>query len=224
MITYNRIAEYWDNVFGKTETGPVKTPDIGHDDLNRALDWLCDNSDSILDFGCGNGIFLFKCCMRGTKTHRGIDISGEAIRVAREIQKLSGIEGFAYSTGGVEKLKTISDNSFDGVILSNIIDNLYPADAIKVLAEAKRILRTGGKLLVKLNPYLTDEKIREWNIRVIENNFLDDGLYLWNQTTGEWTGLLKDYFSIAEYKEIYYPEHDQYNRLFLLRNEKKIVK
>ena len=42
---------------------------------------------------------------------------------------------------------------------------------------------------MKLNPFLTDDQINEWNIKIIENNFLDDGLYLWNQSTEEWTKL-----------------------------------
>lgn len=73
---------------------------------------------------------------------------------------------------------------------------------------------------MKLNPFLTDNKIKEWNIKIIDKNLLDDGLYLWNQTTEEWSALFLKYFSIVEYNEIYYPEHDQYNRLFLLCNDK----
>ena len=121
----------------------------------------------------------------------------------------------------MEELETIADGTFDGVILSNIIDNLFPQDTIKVLTEVKRILKIGGKVLIKLNPFLTDAQIKEWNIKIIEMNFLDDGLYLWNQTTEEWTSLLENYFRILEYKEIYYPEYDQYNRLFLACNDKK---
>ena len=60
--------------------------------------------------------------------------------------------------------------------------------------------------MVKLNPFLTDNQIKEWNIKIIEKNFLDDGLYLWNQSTEEWTELLENYFSILEYKEIYFPD------------------
>lgn len=71
--------------------------------------------------------------------------------------------------------------------------------------------------MVKLNPFLTDNQIKEWNIKIIEKNFLDDGLYLWNQSTEEWTELLENYFSILEHKEIYFPGHDQYNRLFLMQ-------
>ena len=109
----------------------------------------------------------------------------------------------------MEELETIADEAFDGVVLSNIIDNLIPQDAIKVLTEVKRILKIDGKVLVKLNPFLTDNQINEWNIKIIENNFLDDGLYLWNQSTEEWIRLLENYFRILECKEIYYPEFDQ---------------
>ncbi|HHT53428.1 MAG TPA: methyltransferase domain-containing protein, partial [Clostridiales bacterium] len=144
-------------------------------------------------------------------------ISDEAIKAAGETQKLSGIEGFTFTAGGAEELQAIADSAFDGVILSNIIDNLLPEDAIVVLAETRRILKSGGKVLVKLNPFLTDNQIKEWNIKIIEKNFLDDGLYLWNQSTEEWTELLENYFSILEYKEIYFPGHDQYNRLFLMQ-------
>jgi ubiquinone/menaquinone biosynthesis C-methylase UbiE len=219
MINYDRVVKYWNKVFGETNKGPIKTASIGQNDLDKALDWLCQNSNSILDFGCGNGVMLFKCCLRGTKNHRGIDISKEGIKVAKEIPEISEKEGFTFTVGGVEELEAISDGSFDGVILSNIIDNLIPQDAIKVLTEVKRILKIGGKLLVKLNPFLTEKEIKEWNIKVIEKNFLDDGLFLWNQSTEEWTGLLESYFSIVDYKEIYYPEYDQYNRLFLVINK-----
>lgn len=221
MTTYNRIAEYWDKVFSKIDIDPITSKSIGHDDLDKALDWLCQNSNSILDFGCGNGSLLFKCYLRGTKIHRGIDISEEGIKVARKIQKESKKENFIFAVGGVESLESIANISFEGVILSNVIDNLIPSDAFRVLEEVKRILKVDGKVLMKLNPFLTDEQIKEWDIKIIEKNLLDDGLYLWNQTTEEWTELLEDYFSIVKYEDIYYPEHEQYNRLFLLCNDKK---
>lgn len=114
----------------------------------------------------------------------------------------------------------IPDTSVDGAILSNILDNLIPSDAVKTLAEIKRVVKPGGKILVKLNPYITDEQIKEWNIKIIEGNFLDDGLFLWNRTTDEWKELFKKYYRIISCKEIYYPEYEQYNRLFLLCNNK----
>ncbi|WP_252891457.1 methyltransferase domain-containing protein [Thermoclostridium stercorarium] len=107
MADYKRIAEHWNEVFGKTETGQIKTTDVGHDDLNKALDWLCFNSESIIDFGCGIGVMLFKCCLRGTKIHKGIDISDKGIRVAMELQRINNFEGFTFTAGGVEELDKI---------------------------------------------------------------------------------------------------------------------
>ena len=67
--------------------------------------------------------------------------------------------------------------------MSNILDNLYPEDAETVLNEVNRLLRPGGKLMVKLNPFLAEEQITEWGIRKIREDLLDDGLILWNRST-----------------------------------------
>lgn len=214
MLTYERNKKYWNEVF-RNETGNIiTTKSIGHEEVDKDLDWLCQDSDSILDFGCGNGVWLFRCFLRGTSEHIGIDISEEGIRVAEEIHKIMKKGKFTFAVGGVEVLGNIPDTSVDGAILSNILDNLIPSDAVKTLAEIKRVVKPGGKILVKLNPYITDEQIKEWNIKIIEGNFLDDGLFLWNRTTDEWKELFKKYYRIISCKEIYYPEYEQYNRLF----------
>ena len=96
MPCYVRISEYWDKVFREIARSPVRTASTGQKDLDKALDWLCHNSESIFGFGCGNGVLLLKCCLRGTKIHRGIDISEEAIEAAMEIQKLSGKGDFTF--------------------------------------------------------------------------------------------------------------------------------
>lgn len=221
MLTYEKIIRYWNNVFKEDININSITQSTGYEDLDRALDWLCEDSNTMLDFGCGNGLLLFKCFLRGTKNHIGIDISIEGIKVVKKIQEQLREGHFHFIVGGVEELKEISSDFVDGVVLSNIIDNLIPSDAIKALEEVKGILKANGKVLLKLNPFLTDSQIKEWNIKVIEDNLLDDGLFLWNQTTKEWEKLLSHYFKIVNYKEIYYPEYDQYNRLFLVCNDNK---
>lgn len=218
MLTYERNTNYWNEVFKDANGKKIIDKSIGHEDVDLALDWLCEGTSSVLDFGCGNGVWLFKCFLRGTKEHIGIDISHEGIRVAKEMQKMMDQGDFTFTVGGVEALEGIPSNSVDGILLSNIIDNLIPSDTIKVLTEVKRILKPNGKILIKTNPFITEDKIKEWNIKIIDGNFLDDGLFLWNQTTEEWEKLFSNYFTIKSYKEIYYPKYDQYNRLFLLCN------
>ena len=80
----------------------------------------------------------------------------------------------------------------------------------------ERVLKENGKVLVKVNPYVTTEQISEWNIKVVKDNLLDDGLILWNNTTDEWIKFFERKFDIRQYEEIYYPEYEQYNRMFWL--------
>ena len=217
MTDYTHNMEYWDKVFKKVEVKPVTSRSTGITGLDEAFDWLCDEAGSILDFGCGNGVSLHYCALRGTKKHLGIDISEEGIRMA-ENRPFDGDAAFDYKAGGVETLSEVGSDSMDGVILMNIIDNLHPNDATTALKEISRILRPGGKVLVKLNPYLTEEQIKEYDIKTIEGNFLDDSLYLWNQTTEEWTAIFSKSFEIFKQYDVHYKEHDQYNRVFLLEN------
>ena len=221
MITYDRNTDYWNNIFKKESGKQITSKSVGNDDVDYGLDWLCENTHSVLDFGCGSGVWLLKCLMRGTKEHIGIDISKEAIRVARENQKMTNKGKFTFTVGGVEALKSLLDNSVDGAVLSNTIDNLVPSDTIKVLEEIKRIIKLNGRILIKLNPLLTDKQIKDWDVKIIKDNFLDDGLFLWNQTTEEWEKLFCSFFSVVSYKDVYYPQYEQYNRLFLLCNDKK---
>ncbi|WP_278245234.1 GNAT family N-acetyltransferase [Clostridium sulfidigenes] len=54
----------------------------------------------------------------------------------------------------------------------------------------------------------------------IGDNFYEPtGLYLWNLETEKWVSILEKYFHIYLKKDIYYNQHEQYNRLFLLVNK-----
>jgi arsenite methyltransferase len=77
-------------------------------------------------------------------------------------------------------------------------------------------LKKGGKLLVKLNPYITDEQIEEYGIKKIGDNLLDDGMILWNNTNEMWISIFQKKYSIIRYEEIIYEEYVQMNRMYLL--------
>lgn len=216
MEPYQRCVDYWDEVFSQEGGEHPQSGKSGNPALDEAIEWVCEGSERVLDFGCGNGVMLMICSLLGTREHFGIDLSGEAIRSAK--QKSAKMENgtFSFRQGGVAVLADDADASFDAVILSNILDNLFPEDALLLLCECARLLKPCGKALVKLNPYLTETQIREWGIRAIEGNLLDDGLLLWNNTNEQWREMFLPFFTIYREKDVYFPEHDQTNRLFLL--------
>ncbi|HML66996.1 MAG TPA: class I SAM-dependent methyltransferase [Clostridia bacterium] len=216
MNDYQRCISFWDSIFLDENSAVPQNSSSGNTALDDAIGWLSKDSECILDFGCGNGSLLFYCSLHGTKSHLGIDLSKQAIITAQRRTANMPCGDFEFRQGGLEILTDVPDMSYDAVILSNIIDNLYPDDAMKLLHACVRILKEYGKIFVKLNPYITQEQIIDWKIKTISGNLLDDGLLLWNQTTEQWRVLFQEHFSIIQENEIYYPEHDQTNRVFHL--------
>lgn len=213
---YDKCVNEWNNIFSKEIPNVPTKSTSGNETLDKGIRWICNGTEKILDFGCGNGTMLFLCAINGTKLNIGIDLSEKAIEVAKKRAEQMTQGEFDFSQGGIDKLKNIDDSEVDAVILSNIIDNLYPDDAEVLMNEVERVLKENGKVLVKVNPYVTTEQISEWNIKVVKDNLLDDGLILWNNTTDEWIKFFERKFDIIQYEEIYYPEYEQYNRMFWL--------
>lgn len=213
---YAKCVRFWDEVFSSEQGSPPKQAATGNTEFDRALKWLCQDTSSLLDFGCGNGACLLICALLGIREGMGIDLSEAAVREGQRRAEEMGAHTFRFLHGGVERLSSLPEGSVDAILLSNILDNLYPGDGLALLEQARRILRPQGKMLVKLNPYLTEAQIQSWGIQVIEGDLLDDGLLLWNQTTQAWEDLLSRFFLVVRRDTIYYPEHEQENRLFFL--------
>lgn len=213
---YEKCITQWNEIFSKLNLSIPTSKSSGNHILDKGIKWLCHGTEKILDFGCGNGTILFLCALNGTKHHIGIDLSKKGIASAEKRKSHISDGEFTFLCGGIENLKNIDSETLDGIVLSNILDNLYPEDAELLINEVYRILKRNGKILVKLNPYITSEQIKEWNIKIIKDNLLDDGLILWNNTTEEWENFFHEKFKINNYEDIYYPEHNQYNRMFWL--------
>lgn len=223
MNAYHPTAAFWDGVF--SEENPVKL--VGDSRLPRgladALEWLASGGGSILDFGCGNGLMLLLCAARqAVRRCVGIDLSARAVELARATADLNGLSGKAeFLCDTVQALVNMGNASFDGAILSNIIDNVLPEDAETMLDSIHRTVKPRGKILVKLNPFLTEDLISQYGLVLIKDNcFLEkDGIFLRNLETREWRKMLEQRFTISEYSYVYYREADTYNRLFLLVNK-----
>ncbi len=210
---YTKYIEKENAYYRTLRPGTPKDGTLSPEVLNRAVDWLCRDSRAVLDFGCGSGGLSFACALRGVDSVLGIDGAEEGVRYARACGE--ALPQCRFLQGSVELLKDLQEGQFDGLILSNILDNLRPEDSADVLRESARALAPGGKALVKLNPFLTAWQIQEWNIRVLEEDLLDDGLLLWNKPDAFWVETLSRYYSEIRQLDVYYQEADQHNRLFL---------
>jgi ubiquinone/menaquinone biosynthesis C-methylase UbiE len=101
----------------------------------------------VLDLGSGGGIDVLLSARRVGPTGRayGLDMTDEMLALARENQRKAGLENVEFLKGAIEAIP-LPDASVD-VIISNCVINLS-ADKDRVLAEAFRVLRPGGRFAV----------------------------------------------------------------------------
>jgi arsenite methyltransferase len=103
--------------------------------------------ETVLDLGSGGGIDVLLSAHRVGSTGKayGLDMTDEMLELARANQKHSGATNVEFLKGEIENIP-LPDNSVD-VIISNCVINLS-ADKDRVLAEAFRVLRPGGRFAV----------------------------------------------------------------------------
>jgi arsenite methyltransferase len=101
----------------------------------------------VLDLGSGGGIDVLLSARRVTPGGKayGLDMTDEMLALARENQRKSGIENVEFLKGEIENIP-LPENSVD-VIISNCVINLS-ADKNKVMSEAFRVLKPGGRFAV----------------------------------------------------------------------------
>jgi ubiquinone/menaquinone biosynthesis C-methylase UbiE len=103
--------------------------------------------DVVLDLGSGGGIDVLLSARRVGPSGRvyGLDMTDDMLALARANQRKAGIDNVEFLKGEIEHIP-LPDASVD-VIISNCVINLS-ADKRRVLAEAFRVLKPGGRFAV----------------------------------------------------------------------------
>jgi 2-polyprenyl-3-methyl-5-hydroxy-6-metoxy-1,4-benzoquinol methylase len=102
-----------------------------------------DKHSAILDLGCGYGALVYAALREGYDNLTGVDTSAEQIAAAHMlgISQVSQADVFSY----IEKQES---NSYDSLIAFDILEHFTKPEIIRVIDEARRVLKPGGRFIV----------------------------------------------------------------------------
>lgn len=119
-------------------------------------------SSRVLELGCGGGLNFGHYDPARVESVAGMDPSAELRAMAERAAEKTPVSISVQE--GVAEAAPFDDASFDTVLLTFTLCSVQHPDA--VLAEARRVLRPGGRLLFCEHGLAPDEGVQKWQHRV----------------------------------------------------------
>ncbi|MFQ6058724.1 MAG: class I SAM-dependent methyltransferase [Anaerolineae bacterium] len=107
----------------------------------------------VLDIGCGRGEAVLHALWRGAEVV-GVDYAGAPLRLTAHTLKLaSSQEQGRVALGRADATRLpFADGAFDRVLMLDLVEHLHPWQLRLTLGEARRVLRSGGYLVLHSVP------------------------------------------------------------------------
>ena len=182
MTSSNQVKDYWNsfaNLYGNELENIYLPAGIS---LSRMLNF--SDKKNILEVGCGSGLLsLYWISQLQTgSNYTSVDLSDEMIKFAEKRKqtlksKLNDVQ-HSFVCGNAENLDFIANESIDAY-LGSLVIHLTP-DPIKLLQEAKRVLKKGGKVGFSVLGKTEDSNF----FSIIHNALKNNGVVITSNSSG----------------------------------------
>ncbi|MCI0432453.1 MAG: methyltransferase domain-containing protein [Gemmatimonadetes bacterium] len=144
---YDVAHHYDDAYFGDLAERYARRSRFARWRIRNVLSMLPDPAGlTVVDIGCGMGTFTIESARRGARAF-GIDPAPAAVAAARRVALAEGVASTGFVRADAAMLP-VRDAASDAVIAADLIEHLDDDTLDRVLREARRILRPGGRLVL----------------------------------------------------------------------------
>ena len=223
------LIGFWDRAFTLTEEDKKELTENGAGDLKSLAPseklYLAAASlgsrKKVLDYGCGSawaGIIAAKC---GCPDVTAADPAPRAAESAQFYAALYGVQDSLKACRiGRDWLGTVPENTYDGLICSNVLDVVPPETAEEIIAETTRIVTSDARAVIGLNYYLSPDTAAAKGLGLTDGCmlYIDGILRLVSRTDEEWAALFSPFYTVEKLEYFAWPgEQAETRRLFTLK-------
>ena len=225
------LLAFWDSVFALSEEEKEQAVQEGigsYRDLapsEKLLNAACalGSRKNVLDYGCGNGWAAIAAARNGCRNVTAADLAPNAVESTRFLSELFGTADRVHPVCiGVDWLKTVPSDTYDGFFCSNVLDTVPPETAEAILKEAARVVTADAEILIGLNYWLSPEAAAEKGMELTEDGtvYLNGVLRLVSRTDAAWEAIFAPYFTVEALEYFAWQgEDEEKRRLFRLRKK-----
>ena len=223
------LVSFWDSFFALPDEAKEGArqegigPWEGLAPSEKLLSAVCalGGRKKVLDYGCGNGWAAIAAAKSGCEDVTAADPAPNAVEMTRFIAELLDVSDRVHPVCiGEEFLRSVPSETYDGLILSNVLDTVPPETAEEILMEAARVATEDAEVLVGLNHWLSPETAAEKGEELTDGCklYMDGVLRLVSRTDAEWEAIFAPYFTVESLTYFAWPgEEEEKRRLFRLK-------
>jgi len=172
---YNEFGDEFSATRGRLQNGVMKILETIQED------------ESVLDLGCGNGLFLQTLSKRGHKSPLlGVDFS---LPLLRDAESSGGVEFREVELSGISNQLSVESGKWKVVTMFATLHHI-PSNEIRldILRTVKSLLKPNGKFILSNWQFLNSEKlksrIQDWSKVGLSKDDVDENDYLLDWRSG----------------------------------------
>ena len=125
---------------------------------NKIFNYIDDpnftfKNKKVLDLGCGRGGKTAYYKSEGARTVIGVDLRAETLEIAKDLAAKHVTENGIYFLRGNALDLPFPDETFDYLILNDMVEHLFEKDLENILNEMKRVMKSTGSIIIDFPPY-----------------------------------------------------------------------